>query len=142
MTDYNSAHAVGKMLSISHKHAAEVLRAIKGMKIDAAINKLKRVIEQKEAIPFKRYNRKVGHKPGIAAGRYPQKTCKAIIKILKEVKNNAINKGLQEEKLIIKEGITMMDISKRKRIRTRKGRYTNSRRSTSIRIIVEEKEND
>ena len=142
MTDYHTAYAVGKSLSISHKHAREILATIKGMKIDNAISKLQRVIEKKEAIPFKRFNRKVAHKPGMGPGRYPEKACREIIKILKEAKNNAINKGLQEDKLIIKEGITMMDISKRRRIRSRKGRYTGSMKLTSVKITVEEKEND
>jgi len=122
--DYHSAEGMGKNLSISNKHAKEIMGFIKGMKVDKAIMRLERVINQEEAVPFTRFNKKIGHRPGMGPGRYPEKACSAIIIVLKNAKSNAINKGLQEEKLIIKEGVTMMDISKRKRIRSRKGSYT------------------
>ncbi len=140
MKDYHSAQGGASNLSISHKHATEVLRFVKGMDVNKAIKRLERVIAHEEAVPFKRFNRKIGHRPGIGPGRYPEKTCSAIIEILKNAKNNALNKGLQEEKLIIKEGIVMMDISKRKRVRSKKGKYTGSMKLTSIKIILNEKE--
>ena len=140
MKDYHLAQGGASNLSISHKHATEVLRFIKGMEVNKAIKRLERVIAHEEAVPFKRFNRKIGHRPGIGPGRYPEKTCSAIIEILKNAKNNALNKGLQEEKLVIKEGIVMMDISKRKRVRSKKGKYTGSMKLTSIKVILNEKE--
>lgn len=140
MTNYHIAEATGKNLSISKKHAREILKFVKGMEVNKAINQLERVIAQKTAVPFKRFNKKIGHRPGIGAGRYPKKASEAIINTLKSAKNNALNKGLQEEKLIIKEGIVMMDVSKRKRVRTHKGSYTGSMKLTSIKLILTEKE--
>ncbi len=141
MKDYHSAVGVGKNLSVSHKHAREVLRFINGMSVSKALIRLNRVLEHKEAVPFTRFNKKIGHRPGIGPGRYPEKAIKEIIKVINNAKNNAVNKGLQEEKLIINEGIVMMDISKRKRIRARKGKYTGSMRLTSIRVSLIEEDN-
>lgn len=138
--DYHSATGMGKNLSISKKHAREVLAFIKGMKVNQAINRLEQVINHKEAVPFKRFNTKIGHRKGMSSGRYPEKTCKAVITVLNNAKNNALNKGLQEGKLIIKQGITMMDVSKRRRVRARKGGYTGSMKLTSIKIQLEEEE--
>ena len=121
--DYHIAEGVGTNLSISNKHAREILAYIKGLNVDKAIQRLERVIEHKDSVPFKRFNTKIGHRPGKGPGRYPEKACNEIIIVLRNAKNNAINKGLQEEKLVIKEGITMMDISKRRRQRSRKGGY-------------------
>ncbi len=142
MNEYHEATGRGTSLNISNKQVREVLLFIKGLKVDSAIKRLEGVLEHKEAVPFKRFNRKVQHKPGIMAGRYPEKTCEAIIRVLKNAKSNAISKGLQEEKLIISEGVTMMDISKRKRIRARKGGYTGSMKLTSLMIKLKEKEEE
>jgi len=142
MTDYHTAGVTSKNNPISHKQIREIIELIKGMKVDKAIMRLEHVIEHKEAVPFKRYHRKVSHKPGMAAGRYPEKASNAVIMALKSAKNNALNKGLQEEKLIVKEGVVMMDISKRKRIRTSKGGFISSLRSTSFRIILAEEEGE
>jgi ribosomal protein uL22 len=141
-TNYHIAEAVGTNLSISNKHAREILKFVKGMNVDKAIKRLNRVVNFEEGVPFRRFNKKIGHRPGIGPGRYPQKACKAIITVLKNAKNNALNKGLQEEKLIIMEGITMMDISKRRRVRTKKGLYVGSTKLTSVRIKITEKEEE
>src|SRR3989338_2722574 len=45
----------------------------RGKTIEQGKNILANVIEKKAAIPFKRYNRDMGHKTGMAAGRYPKK---------------------------------------------------------------------
>ncbi len=142
MTDYHVAESVGTNLSISNKHAREILRFIKGLNVDKAIKRLEMVKEHKIAVPFNRFNTKIGHRKGIGPGRFPEKACDALILVLKNAKNNALNKGLQEEKLIIHEGITMMDISKRKRVRAKKGGYTGSMKLTSVRVKLIEKEDD
>lgn len=141
----NNAHiaeSVGSSMSLSDKQVREVVSFIKGMNIDKAIKRLEGVIEHKEAIPFKRFKIKMGHKHGMMVGRYPEKTCKALIIVLKNLKNNAINKGLQEEKVIIKEAVTMKDISDRRRIRARKGGYTGSMKLSSIKLIAAEVEKE
>jgi len=101
------AKAVLFDVDVSVKDMREVVNAIKGLKVDKAIEFLKKVIEKKEAIPFKRYKGKIAHRRGLAAkwkwasGRYPVKAAKHVLKLLENVKNNAENKGLDTERLVI-----------------------------------------
>ncbi len=98
----NCALAKGVNLSMSWKVGYEIANQIRGKEIKKAIALLERVIEKKEAVPYKRYNSDVGHKPGnIAAGRYPAKASTFILKVLKSAVGNAIDKGLNEESLVL-----------------------------------------
>ena len=102
--DAKAAKAMGYEMPISFKHAVEICRAVKGKKIDEAMEFLEDVIEMKKAVPFKKYKKKVAHKAGLNkwyAGRYPQKAAKAILKILKNLEANAEYKGLEVERLKI-----------------------------------------
>jgi len=102
MINENQAKIVGKDLSISTKQSIEIANFIRGKNIEKAKNELKKVIEKKLAIPFKRYNRDMGHKKGnIAAGRYPQNAAKEFLNLLNGLEANAQNKGLSTN-LIIK----------------------------------------
>lgn len=141
-TDEFSAIGVGRDLPISDKRAREVLHYIKGKDIDKAIKTLERVMKFKELIPFKRRKHKIGHKPGMAAGRYPIVTCDYIIKVLKNAKNNAINKGLQESKLFIKNAAIAMGISKTHRVRSKKGPFVHSAKATQVYITLAEREEE
>ncbi len=101
-----TAIASGRDLNISLKEAYEVLNVIRGMRLDEARRLLEEVIALKQPIPFKRYNKKVPHHRGLErwkwpSGRYPVKVCRELIKILDNVENNAINKGLDPERLKI-----------------------------------------
>jgi large subunit ribosomal protein L22 len=65
---------------------------------------LRDVAEKKKAVPFRRYNKKAGHRRGLqkaAAGRYPIKAATKILKILEGAQANAENKGLDVDKLRI-----------------------------------------
>ncbi|MCX6711814.1 MAG: 50S ribosomal protein L22 [Candidatus Woesearchaeota archaeon] len=102
MVDETQAKIVGKDLSISTKQSIEIANFIRGKNIEKAKNELKKVIEKKLAIPFKRYNRDMGHKKGnIAAGRYPKNAAKEFLNLLNGLEANAQNKGLSTN-LIIK----------------------------------------
>ena len=99
-----TAKALGRSLKISPKHAIEICNKIRGMKIEKAEAYLEDVIEMKTAVPFKRHNKKVGHKRGIKGwptGRYPVKAAKQILDILKNAEANAEYKGLDTENLKI-----------------------------------------
>lgn len=102
MINETQAKVHGKDLSISTKQSIEIANFIRGKNIEKAKNELKKVIEKKLAIPFKRYNRDMGHKKGnIAAGRYPQKAAKEFLNLLNSLESNAQNKGLSTN-LVIK----------------------------------------
>jgi hypothetical protein len=62
---------------------------------------LEAVVAMKEAIPYRRFNMDVGHKPGMAAGRYPVKACTAILALVKSAEANAQFKGLHSSNLYL-----------------------------------------
>ena len=88
-------------LPISLKKSIEICDFIKYKGLKKAQIILNNVIDKKIAVPFKRYNMDTGHKPGIAAGRYPKKASSEILKLLNSAEANAENKGLDTEKLVI-----------------------------------------
>lgn len=68
------AKAIGKDLDISFKHAVVVCDAIRGMKLNKAIELLDGVQKLERVIPFKRFNTNVGHRRGdVKIGKYPKK---------------------------------------------------------------------
>jgi len=103
--DKEAHFATAKSLSlpISTKQSYEIANFLRKKNLQKAKNHLQLVIDKKIAVPYKRYNRDTGHKPGIASGRYPEKASKAFLMLLNSVEANAENKGLDNEKLIISE---------------------------------------
>jgi large subunit ribosomal protein L22 len=96
--------ASGREIRVSHKHSREICHTIKGMMLTPAKEYLKDVMEKKKAIPFRRYNKKAGHRHGLVktfAGRYPIKAAERILKVLENAEANAENKGLDVDKLQI-----------------------------------------
>ncbi|MHA1166690.1 MAG: 50S ribosomal protein L22 [Candidatus Hodarchaeales archaeon] len=92
-----SAIALGRNMSISHKHAREICRALKGMGIEEAKEYLDDVISLKRAVPFRRYRKKIGHRRGLDgwdAGRYPVKAAAEIKKVIESLENNITFKEL------------------------------------------------
>ena len=99
-----TAKALGRSLKISPKHAVEICNKIRGMKVERAQAYLEDVMEMKTAVPFKKHNKKVGHRRGIGGwptGRYPVKAAKQILDIIKNAEANAEYKGLDTENLKI-----------------------------------------
>jgi large subunit ribosomal protein L22 len=95
------AKAYGRDLSISTKNSVEICREIRGKPLDKAKRFIEMVISKKSAVPMKRYLSEAGHKRGIGPGRYPIKTAKEILKIIKSAESNAQNKGLSTKDLFI-----------------------------------------
>lgn len=97
-----TAKAGGRDLRISPKHSREVCSALKGLKIETAMDFLDDVINLKRSVPFRRHNKKVSHRSDLVgwdAGRYPVRACLEIKHVLVNLENNAIFKGLDVEKL-------------------------------------------
>jgi large subunit ribosomal protein L22 len=98
------AKASGRSLKISPKHSREICNAIRGMELEEAKDYLEDVIEMKQAVPFKRYNKKVGHKRGLEGwptGRYPVKAASQILDVLVNAEANAEYQGLDTDNLEI-----------------------------------------
>jgi large subunit ribosomal protein L22 len=97
-----TARAMAYELHISPKHAHEVIKAIKGKKVEDAETFLENVLDMKVAVPYKRYKKKVPHRRGLKnwdAGRYPVRATAEILKVLKSARSNAEYKGLDTEAL-------------------------------------------
>ena len=95
------ARVVGRSLPVSTKQAIEISNRIRKKTLVRAKKILENVVAMKEAIPHKRFLDGVGHIPGIGPGRYPVKTCKAVLKLLDSVEANAQNKALNVNSLYI-----------------------------------------
>jgi len=137
------AKAMGYEMPISFKHAVEICRFIKGRKISEAKKILEEVIALKRPIPFKRYKKKVAHKNinGWYAGRYPQKACKYILKILKNLEANAEYKGLDVDKLVIVHAEAKMGRKIKKYVPRAFGRATPwFKQLTTVEFVAEEVE--
>ena len=99
-----TAKASGREIRVSHKHAREVCKTIKGMTLPHAKEYLKNVITKKQPVPFKRFRKKAGHRHGLEkafAGRYPIKAAAKVLIVLKGAEANAENKGLDLDRLTI-----------------------------------------
>ncbi len=112
------AKAVVMDVPVHPKIMREVAEAIRGMNLKKAKKYLERVIEKKEAVPFRHAHGKQAHRRGLAdkwgwpAGRYPVKAARYMLKLLDNVEANAEFKGLDTEKLkivaiVVHKGLTL-----------------------------------
>lgn len=124
-----------KNLGISTKKSVEICRLLRNKSTEKAKKILERVIEKKEAVPYKRYLHEIPHRKGnIAAGGYPIKASKIILSLIKNAEANAQNKGMSSN-------LVISHISAHKGERqSRYGRKMGQKaKRTHIKIIVEEK---
>jgi len=139
MTDENQAKVVGRNLQVSTKQTIEIANHIRGKNLLKAKDILAKVIAQKQAIPYRRFNMDTGHRKGkIGAGRYPIKASKEILMLLESLEANAQNKGLDVDALYIKTIIPNVGPTS-----WRYGRHRRRQaKRTHLEIIAEEKEED
>jgi|SRR3989344_1952505 len=93
--DKHIAIAFKEAVPISTKVSVEISRHLMGKETEKAKGILKRVLEKKEAIPFKRYKKDISHRRGkIAAGKFPISASKYFLSLIKEVESNAKQQGM------------------------------------------------
>jgi large subunit ribosomal protein L22 len=139
-----TAKAIKTNANISLKYATEIIREIKGKKVQKAEKFLENIIQKKDFLPLRKYIRKIPHRKGKAksktkTGRYPVKAAKAFLEIIESAKANADYKGLETEKLFIKHGFASMGFRRTKH--QPKGRIAGKirkKKSTHIEIILQE----
>ena len=125
-----TAIASGRDLKVSHKNTREVTNVIKGMKLERAKEFLEGVIMMKQAVPFKRHNKKVGHRRGLAgqfkwpSGRFPEKSARHVYEVLSNAESNAEYKGLDTERCRIIHSATMQGRKIKRYIERAHGRST------------------
>jgi ribosomal protein uL22 len=93
---------VKRFAKVSKKQSIEIGTWIKGKPLAKAVEQLQGVLSYTTAVPFKKFNRHYGHRPGgIGPGRYPQKTAELFLELLAQAKANASQKSLDELSLVI-----------------------------------------
>ncbi len=102
MDNENIAKVIGNDLPISTKFSVEICNFIRHKNLKKAKDMMQRVLDMKDAVPMKRFNKDLAHKPGkMAGGRYPLKASKYFLDLLNALEKNAENKGLNVELLNI-----------------------------------------
>ena len=95
------ARALGRGVPISFKHGAELANAIRGMGVAKAKKFLEDVMELKQPVKYRRYNDDLGHKAKVGPARYPVKTAKYFLGILKLAEANASFQGISTQDLVL-----------------------------------------
>ena len=94
--------AVGRSLPISTKVSVEISNFLRKRSLQDAKRILERVVNEEQAIPYRRFNKDIGHKPGkIGPERYPKKASTEFINVMKNVEANAQMKGFNTNNLQI-----------------------------------------
>ncbi|MBW2977052.1 50S ribosomal protein L22 [Candidatus Woesearchaeota archaeon] len=132
------AKAIGRSLPISFKHSVEICNFIRGKDVNYAKDALSRAITLNRAIPFRRFNKNVGHKKGIMSGRYPKKASTEILKLINSVESNAQFKGMKTSNLEIIH-ISANMASKVMHYGRKRSRWA---KRTNVEIVVQERAKD
>merc|ERR1719498_1013326 len=101
-----SCKALGVDLRVHFKNTYETAQAIKGMNLQNAKKYLEDVCEKKQCVPFRVFTGCIGRTPQAKAfkmsqGRWPVKSCKIILDLLKNAESNAEFKNLDTDNLSI-----------------------------------------
>ena len=116
-------------LRAHYKNTYETARACRGLNLVKAIQYMENVLEHKAIIPFRRYT----GGPGRHAicknfnhhnGRYPEKSVKQVIALLRNLKSNAEAKGLDVDKCQITHVATQRAVQGRRRTYRAHGRIS------------------
>merc|ERR1711935_475334 len=98
--------ARGNNLRVHYKNSRETANAVKGMTIKKAQKFLQDVIAHKDIVPFRRHTGGIGHAAQaknhkVAAGRWPEKSCRYVLDLLTNAEANAEIQGLEADSLVI-----------------------------------------
>ena len=122
-----SCSTKGKDLRTHYKNTYQVGKAIKGMLIKKAEAYLKEVLDHKKCIPYTKYDGSMGRTGqalqfGLTKGRWPEKSIKIVLGLLKNAEANAEAKKLDVEKLVVKKVIVNQAVKGRRRTYRAQGR--------------------
>mmetsp|Transcript_114170 Transcript_114170/g.368864 ORF Transcript_114170/g.368864 Transcript_114170/m.368864 type:complete len:185 (-) Transcript_114170:76-630(-) len=141
-----SCKAMGVDLRVHFKNTYETAQAIKGMNLRTAQRYLEDVCEKKRCIPYRKYTGGVSRTPQAKAfkvtqGRWPLKSCKALLNLLKNAESNAEFKNLDTDNLIIDHVCVLEAQQGRRRTYRAHGRINAYMSSPChVQLILQEKE--
>lgn len=92
---------MGRDIPISTKHSIELCTTLRNKNIAVAKRILADAIDEKRPIPFHRYTNGLGHKPGMASGRFPKKACEQFLSMVKSLETNGQQKGFNTAYLVL-----------------------------------------
>ncbi|KAG8789927.1 60S ribosomal protein L17 [Ceratobasidium sp. 428] len=121
------ARARGEYLRTHFKNMREVAAALSGLKLSKAYTYIDNVKHHKQVIPFRRFSGGVGRASqakefGATQGRWPEKSLKFILRLLKNAESNADAKNLDVEELTIKNIVVQQAPKTRRRTYRAHGR--------------------
>ncbi|MBI4151439.1 50S ribosomal protein L22 [Candidatus Woesearchaeota archaeon] len=121
-------------IPVSTKQSIEIAKAIRYKSTGYAKQFLEEVVALKKAVEFRTFKRNVGHKVGMASGRFPQKAARQFIKLVNSAEANAQFKGLNVDDLkIVKLTANLASIP------LRGGRQRHKTKRTHLEIVVKER---
>ncbi|HEV8050414.1 MAG TPA: 50S ribosomal protein L22 [Thermoplasmata archaeon] len=127
-------------LPMSPKKTYEVLNAIRGLPLEKAKSLLEDVIEEKRAIPFRRYNQETAHKTGIGPGRYPKKVAKSVLQVLTNAEANAEYEGIDTDALVVRVASCARGRIRKANMPRAHGRATAwNEQTTNVEIVLAER---
>lgn len=85
----------------SYKDLVEIANFIRYKTLVQARELLEQVIRGERYVPYRRYNKKMGHRKHGEKGRYPKKEAKIMLKLLNSCAANARQAGMDENNLKI-----------------------------------------
>jgi large subunit ribosomal protein L22 len=130
-------------LPISPKKTYEVLNAIRGLPLESARSLLEDVVEERRAIPFRRYNQEVAHKKRIGPGRYPKKVARHLLQLLVNAEANADYEGLDTDALMVKVASCARGRITKATMPRAQGRGTAwNEQTTNVEIVLAERAGD
>lgn len=132
-------------MRVHFKNTYETARAVKGLKLKRAIKYMEDVLEHKQCVPFRRH---VSHGSraaqakvhGVTLGRWPEKSVRQVLSLLKNALSNAESKGLDADKVVVTHVAVNRAVQGRRRTFRAHGRigpYLSS--NCHIEFIVTEK---
>merc|ERR1712121_536580 len=100
------AMARGSHLRVQFQNTSETANNIKQKNLSRAVAYLKNVVDQKECVPYRRFNGGVGRCAQAkhwktTQGRWPKKGAEFLLQMLKNAESNAEFKGLDTDHLVI-----------------------------------------
>ncbi|KAK0504126.1 Rapamycin-insensitive companion of mTOR, N-term-domain-containing protein [Armillaria luteobubalina] len=122
-----TARARGEYLRTHFKNMREVAAALSGLKLSKAYTYLADVQEHKQIIPFRRFAGGVGRASQAkqfkaTQGRWPEKSVKFILRLLKNAESNADAKNIDVDDLTIKNIVVQQAPKTRRRTYRAHGR--------------------